>query len=286
MIVAGIQLAVSMESKQANVDKATHWVRQAAEQGARLICLQEFFATGSFTREVNPDYFAMAETVRGETIRHMAGLARELQVWLITPLFEEDEQVKGLYYNSAIVLDPTGAVAGRYRKQHIPLSKAGREKYYFTPGDLGCPLFTADSISFGLCICYDRHFFEIPRILALKGADLIFVTNATYRQRQGIWQAELVTMAAQNMTYVVAVNSTGQGDGRDQFGHSLAIDPNGETLSALGEEEGLVLAEVDPEQVREARIHHSLFRDLRPDLAEEMLRLLVQRGRRFKLHAE
>jgi len=82
-----------------------------------------------------------------------------------------------------------------------------------------------------------------------------------------------VSMAAQNMTYVVAVNSTGQGDGRDQFGHSLAIDPNGEILGGLAEEEGLVLAEIDPEQVRRARIHHRLFRDLRSDLAEEMLHL-------------
>lgn len=273
MIVAGVQLAVSMESKRANLDKACHWVREAARRGARLICLQEFFATGSFTREADPEYFSLAESIEGETIRRLSGVARELQVWLVTPLFEEDERVKGLHYNAAVLLDPSGAVAGRYRKLHVPMSIAGREKYYFAPGDLGCPVFAADSVSFGLCICYDRHFFEIPRILALKGADLILVTNATYRQRQGIWRAELVAMAAQNMTYVVGVNSTGRGDGRDQFGHSLAVDPDGEILGGLGEEEGIVVADVDPERVRRARIHHRLFRDLRPDLAEEMLRL-------------
>jgi N-carbamoylputrescine amidase len=272
--VAGIQLTVSRETREENLQKAEHYVGQAADEGAELICLQEYFSTGSFTREITPEHFRYAETIHGETIQRMAAIAKEKGVWLVIPLFEQDEKVHGRYYNSAIVLDRKGQIGGRYRKQMLAENRAF-EKYFFVPGNLGTPVFHTEELTFGITICYDRHYFEIPRILVLRGAHLIFVPAATYKAkgRGDIWQPELVSMAANNGVYVVGVDATGYTDGRDHLGQSLIIDPYGTRIAYLEEGDGYVLADVSPEVVRAARDRYPLIRDFRPDLLDELASL-------------
>lgn len=274
MKVAGIQLVVSRKSKEKNLQKAEEWTKKAAKKGAKIVLLQEFFATGSFTVEANRKNFSLAEKEDGETITRMSKLAKQLGIWMIVPLFEHDNEITGRYYNSAFVLNPDGKIIGKYRKQFIPYS-ASCEKFYFTPGNLGTPVFKIPGLTFGIIICYDRHFFELPRILVLKGAEVIFVTSSSHKAigRSNVWQPELISMAENNCAYVVAVNSVGHED-REQFGLSIAVDPLGEVISSLGdEEEGMVLADILPEKVTESRVINFHLRDYRIDILEELLNL-------------
>lgn len=272
MIVAGVQIGVSRTDPAGNLAKAEHFIHTAVQSGARIACLQEYFATGLFTEQMDPSHWELAEPLDGPTLTRMRRLAQALSVWLIVPLFERDARVPGRYFDTAAVLDVTGRIAGLYRKQFVPLGQS-HEKYYFTPGNLGTPVFQAGDLCFGIMICYDRHFFELPRIMTLKGATTVFVPNCSYRAkgRSDVWAAEIASIGANNAAYVVAVNSTGQNDGRDQFGQSMIVDPLGTVLDQLGEEEGVVLADVSAEAVRQARTKNRLIRDLRRDVIEELL---------------
>jgi len=274
MIVAGIQLRVNREDRKKNLQKAEEWIEKAAAEGAQIVCLQEFFATGGFIEEPNPKHFALAETDKGETITRMSRLAKKLGIWMIVPLFEHDSAVIGRYYNSALVLAPDGRINGKYRKQFVPLGLY-YEKFYFAPGNLGTPVFKTPELTFGIMICYDRHFFELPRIMALRGAQLIFITNSTFRAPgiSNTWKSDILSIASNQCVYVLGINSTGFEDGIDQFGLSMAADPNGMVLSTLGEEEGIIAVDILPEKVREARLAHPYLRDLRRDTLEELLSL-------------
>ncbi len=274
MRVAGVQIAVSTETREKNIEKAVYWIREAAQKGARIVCLQEFFATGSFTWKRDPAYFKWAESVTGPTVNTMSSLAEELGIWLIAPIFERDE-IKGRYYNTAVLINAEGKIAGKYRKQFVPLNINTNEKYYFAPGNLGSPVFKVEDLKIGIILCFDRHFFEIHRIMALKGADVIFVPTSTINApgRVNVWEAELISIAANNGVYVVGVNSTGNAENKPQFGISIIVDPIGTTIVKLGEEEGIVMADLSPEYVAEARVRYFITRDYRPELLEELLQL-------------
>jgi N-carbamoylputrescine amidase len=274
MIVAGIQIKVSRYSRTENLARAEEFVRKAAREGAKIICLQEYFATGSFTREKAIKNFDLAETIQSDTISRMCKLAKEESICLIVPLFEKDDEIPGRHYNSAIVIDDNGRTVGRYRKQFIAESQAC-EKYYFSPGNLGTPVFEFCDIRFGIAICYDRHFFEISRIIVLKGAHIIFIPTATYRpkSRANFWRSELITLAAVNGIYVMGVNSTGFQDGKDQFGESTLVDPSGRVMSSLEGEEGFISGDVSVEIVTQARIDLPVLRDYRKEVLEELWNL-------------
>lgn len=279
MLVAGIQLQCEKGKDQENRIKAIDYISLAAANGARIICLQEFFSTGGFTKEKKKDNFDLAQEMSGEIIQKMCKVAKEKQVWLIVPFFEKDSTVIGRYYNSAVIIDRKGNIIGKYRKQFIPESVSS-EKYYFTPGNMGTPIFDYEGIKFGVAICYDRHFFEIFRTMLLKGADLVFVPTATTqpRSRENIWRMELITIAVINTLYVVGVNSTGFLDGKDQFGQSMIVDPTGRVLSSLEEEEGYILGEVSTEVIKRARIDFPIHRDFRMESLEELLKLFKTQG--------
>lgn len=275
MIIAGIQLAVSRESRANNIAKAQQWIRKAAAQGAKIVCLQEFFSTGCFTREKELANFQLAETVQGSTVSSMAALAKELDIHILVPFMEQDAFVKGRYYNSVAIAGPDGKIAGQYRKLFIPQNAPSYEKYYFTPGNLGVPVFTAGDVRFGVAICYDLYFFEVHRILALKGADIVFIPMSSSKGRQYLWEAQLTSVAWNNGLYVVGVNSTGHHE-KPHFGNSMIVDPFGKVQDRLGEEEGIVFAEYSAEKVTEARNTSFVLRDQRPDLLDELRRLYGQ----------
>jgi beta-ureidopropionase len=274
MIVAGIQIKVSRDSRTENLEKAEEFVRKAAREGAKIVCLQEYFTTGIFTREKNTKHFDLAETIQGDTISRMCKLAKEESICLIVPIFEKDGEILGRYYNSAVVIDDNGKALGRYRKQFIAESQAC-EKYYFSPGNLGTPVFEFGDIRFGIAICYDRHFFEISRIIVLRGAHIIFIPTATYRpkSRANFWRNELITLAAVNGTYVMGVNSTGFQDGKDQFGESTLVDPSGRVISSIEGEEGFISGDVSGEIVTRARVDLPVLRDYRKEVLEELRNL-------------
>ena len=171
--------ATLQETKHAMVSKHVDYIRQAAEQGAQIVCLQEIFYGPYFCAEQQTRWYDFTEPVPGgETIQLLQKLARELHVVLIVPVYEVEQE--GVYYNTAAVIHNDGSYLGKYRKTHIPHVAPGFwEKFYFKPGNLGYPVFDLGFAKIGVYICYDRHFPEGARALGLNGAEIVFNPSAT-----------------------------------------------------------------------------------------------------------
>ena len=211
--IAGVQF-IGQADKEANIETAIRLVRQAAAQGARIVCLPELFSTMYFCVETRREYFEWAETIPGPTIERMGAVARETGIVLIAPIFERTTD--GRFFNTAAVLGPDGALIGKYRKSSIPFMDVGRsneprgnEKFYFEPGDLGFPTFDTPFGRIGILICYDRHFPEGARVLGLGGAEIVFVPTATTFMTRYLWDLELRAHAVTNVYYVCGVNKVG-----------------------------------------------------------------------------
>jgi beta-ureidopropionase len=165
--------------KQANIDKNLAFIDQAAGQGVQIICMQEVFTTPYFCAEQEPRWYEAVEKIPdGPTVRLMQEVAKKHGMVVIVPIYEEE--ITGVYYNTAAVIDADGSYLGKYRKNHIPHTKPGFwEKYYFKPGNLGYPTFETAFARIGVYICYDRHFPEGARALGLNGAEIVFNPSAT-----------------------------------------------------------------------------------------------------------
>src|SRR5688572_4092877 len=271
--IAGVQFAGNAD-KEINVRTAILMVREAADRGARIICLPELFSTIYFCVETRREYFDWAEPIPGPTIDRMSDVARETGTVVIAPIFERAPD--GRYFNTATVIGPDGELIGKYRKSSIPLMDTaqsteprGNEKFYFTPGDLGFPTFATPFARIGILICYDRHFPEAARVLGLGGAEIVFVPTATTRMTRYLWDLELRAHAVANAYYVCGVNKVGidvGGSARNHFGNSMVIDPRGEILAQAGDaHDDIALADVDLAVIPELRALWGYYRDRRPD---------------------
>src|SRR6266511_2756212 len=205
---AVIQCNVSM-SKQEAIDKHIELIGKAAAEGAQVTCLQEIFHGPYLPAEPDPKWYATAEPEDGPTVSRMQEVAREHNMVLIVPFYEEAQT--GVYYNSAVVIEGDGAIAGKYRKTHIPhVGPCFWEKFYFKPGNLGYPVFDTSVGRIGLIICYDRHFPEIGRVLELKGAELVFNPSATVESlSKYLWELEQPAHAAANGYGIAEINRVG-----------------------------------------------------------------------------
>jgi N-carbamoylputrescine amidase len=282
------------DDPQENYDLAVERIRQAARKGADIVCLQELFKSRYFCQTVDSRFFRLAEPV-GEgtgTVRQLCQLAEELGVVLVASLFEK--RALGLYHNTSIVVDADGRYLGKYRKMHIPEDPGYYEKYYFAPGDLGYQVFKTKHADIGLLICWDQWFPEAPRLLALKGAEIILIPTAIgFKQSatgqvtddgyDDAWQIVQRGHAAANACYVAAVNRVGfeespARDGGIKFwGQSFVADPYGNLLRKASEVDGEVLVcPVDRSLPRQIRQGWSFpFRDRRVDSYGGLTRLFL-----------
>ncbi|WP_258726634.1 nitrilase-related carbon-nitrogen hydrolase [Cellulomonas sp. NS3] len=248
------------------------FTRQAAAQGAQVICFQELFYGPYFGITQDPAYYEYAESVPGPTTERFATLAAELGIVIVLPVYEEDQP--GVLYNTAAVIDADGTYLGKYRKHHIPHLPKFWEKFYFRPGNLGWPVFETAVGKIGVNICYDRHFPEGWRTLALNGAEIVFNPNATAPGISNkLWEIEQPAAAVANGYFVAACNRVGAetneyGDEAVAFyGSSYVVGPDGNVVGdvASSTEAGLIVRDVDLDQVREVRERWQFFRDRRPD---------------------
>jgi beta-ureidopropionase len=251
-----------------NVEHQVALVRQAAERGAQITCLQEL-ATGPYFCQVqDPAFYDFAEPVPdGPTIRRMQALARELAMVLIVPVYEVEQA--GVYYNTAAVIDADGSYLGKYRKTHIPQVKGFWEKFYFRAGNLGYPVFRTRYATIGVYICYDRHFPEGARCLGLNGAEIVYIPSATSRGlSMHLWKIEQVSHAIANGYWVGTINRVGiepLGD-NDFYGTSYFVNARGEIVAEASDtEEEVLVADLDLEKNREVRNQWQFYRDRRPD---------------------
>lgn len=255
-----------------NVQRAENHVREAASQGAKIVGLQELFNTVYFPFEMNPKHLDLAEPIPGPTIERMQKVAQEEGIVLLAPIYEK--AMEGELYNSAPVIGPDGEIIGVYRKSSIPLvntpTLVGFEKYYFKPGNTGFTVFDTPFARIGILICYDRHFPEAARILALRGAQFLFVPTATCGMSRYLWELELRAHAVDNIYYVGGVNRVGKDTGGAEshwYGSSMFSDPKGQIIAQAGDQEDEILyAELDFSVMDQIRNEWGFFRDRRPDL--------------------
>lgn len=268
--IAGIQVQSTGEKNQ-NLEKAQRMARIAADRGARMICFPELFSTPWFPMDIRPENFSLAEEVPGPTTECMQQLAKEVEAVLILPLFEKDSQ--GVGFNTAAVLDADGRFVGKYRKIHVPQIPLWEEKAYFQPGDLGFPIFDTRFGRVGVQICWDNFFPEGSRILALKGAQVIFAPTAAALASQGKWEKVICANAATNGVYIFRVNRVGQEPKQHFYGRSFCASPEGELVDQpSGTQEGVFLTEIDLAEIERTRRVWTFMRDRRPELYGEILR--------------
>jgi beta-ureidopropionase len=275
--IAGVQMrGAPVSDKTVNVEKAIEFVREASRNGAQIVVLQELFSTGYFPTRIDRNFFDMAEDDEGPTVSMMKETAKKLGIYIVAPFFEMEKNCIGRYYDSAVVLSPAGENIGKYRKLHLPSISWTHEKFYFTPGNLGSPVFECGEVRMGIEICYDRHYPELTRIMVLKGANLVVIPTMTTKKagRVNVWIPELISLAANNHVFVLGVNSTGTQEDKEHFGHSAFVDPFGQVTSELQEEEGIAYGNLDLDLLKEARNTYNHLRDIRPDVTEKLLQML------------
>ena len=264
-------------SKDKMIDKHEVAAREAAKQGAQVMCFQELFYGPYFCQVQDAKYYDYTEQIPdGPTTKRFQSIAKELGMVLVLPMYEIVQP--GLYYNTAAVIDADGRYLGKYRKQHIPQVKGFWEKFYFAPGTDGYPVFETAVGKVGVYICYDRHFPEGWRALGLNGAEIVFNPSATSRGlSEYIWRLEQPASAVANMYYVGAINRVGSeseyGDD-DFYGQSYFVDPEGKFVGEVGDahKPELIVRDLDMDKIKMVRDRWAFYRDRRPDAYPELVR--------------
>ncbi|WP_158995539.1 carbon-nitrogen hydrolase [Mucilaginibacter sp. L196] len=271
-------------NKEQNLQKAVSKVREAAQQGAQIVCLQELFTSLYFCDEENYDNFALAEAIPGPSTDTLSSLAAELNVVIIASLFEK--RAKGVYHNTTAVLDADGAYLGKYRKMHIPDDPGFYEKFYFTPGDLGYKVFKTKYATIGVLICWDQWYPEAARITALMGAEILFYPTAigwattqdeaTNKEQYDAWQTIQRSHAVANGVHVVSVNRVGHEAGVDFWGGSFVANPFGKLLyQASHDNEEIIIQDLDLNKSDYYRSHWPFLRDRRIDSYQPITKRLI-----------
>jgi N-carbamoylputrescine amidase len=236
----------------------------------RLLGLQELFQGPYVCAEQQPRWYDMVEHIPdGPTIQTMQGIAKTHGMVLVVPIYEEE--ITGVYYNAAAVIDADGKYLGKYRKHHIPHVGPGFwEKFYFRPGNLGYPVFNTAAGKLGVYICYDRHFPEGARILGLNGAEIVMNPSATVAGlSEYLWKLEQPAHAVANGYFVGAINRVGvekPWNIGEFYGQSYFCDPRGQIV-AIGsrDKDELVVADLDLEMIQQVRNTWQFYRDRRPE---------------------
>jgi predicted amidohydrolase len=278
IVVAAAQTGpVLARDVTAGVTAACELVEQAAARDAEIICFPELFLTPFFPSTLDPDYEAFFMELPDPAVEPLFARARARRMAMVFPYGERRGQY---FYNAALVVDGEGRSLGTYRKTHIPAILPSKlaggtgsyEKFYFTPGR-ELPVFETRGVRFGIQICYDRKFPEGSRVLALEGAEILFmpICAATYGEtvlRGNTWELPLQARAYENGVFVVAVNRAGDEAGRQHIGKSMIVNPVGAEVMAVAKGDGaeLLVATLDLDDVGRAQKSLPWWRDRRPDL--------------------
>jgi N-carbamoylputrescine amidase len=272
-----VQMTCSLDPAE-NLDKAASKVKEAAAQGAQIVCLQELFRSQYFCREEDARLFDLAESIPGPSTEVLSRVARENNVAIVASLFEK--RAEGLYHNTAAMIDSDGALLGIYRKMHIPDDPLYLEKFYFTPGDTGFRNFDTKSGRVAALVCWDQWYPEGARIAAMGGASVIFyptaigwhpAEKAEFGEAQyDAWRTIQRAHAIANGVYVAAVNRVGFEGPPDRclefWGGSFIADPFGRVIAqASHDKEEILIADVDPRLIDETRRNWPFLRDRRID---------------------
>ncbi len=276
IVKCGLIQATWEGSTEKMIQKHEKMIDKAGSLGVRILCLQELFMGPYFPAEQDPKWYELAEPVPGPITERIAERVKKYQMVVIVPVYEEE--MTGVYYNTAAVYDADGTYLGKYRKNHIPHVGGFWEKFYFKPGNLGYPVFETRYAKIGVYICYDRHFPEGARALGLNRAEIIFNPSATIAGlSKYLWELEQPAHAVANGYFVGAINRVGEEapwkTGKF-YGSSYFCDPRGQIIAQAGEDEDeLVVADLDLDMIREVRNTWQFFRDRRPETYENLTKI-------------
>lgn len=246
------------------------FIEKAGEQGVQVLCLQEVFSQPYFCPSQDSKWYAAAESVPdGPTVKLMQEYAAKYEMVIVVPIYEADDTA-GVYYNTAAVIDADGSYLGKYRKTHIPQVAGFWEKFFFKPGASNWPVFNTRYCKLGVYICYDRHFPEGWRALALGGAEYIVNPSATVAGlSEYLWKLEQPAAAVANGCWIAAINRVGiesPWDIGEFYGQSYFVNPRGQIeQQASRTEDELLVHDMDMDMVKEVRDLWQFFRDRRPE---------------------
>jgi N-carbamoylputrescine amidase len=250
-----------------NVKRSLEMAELAVEKGAVIIGFPELFLCRWFPRCEDPAFRYLALEVNSEPLQQFKAFSKKSSSVLITPFFESSGES---YYNSAAVFD-NGTLLGVYRKMHVQNIPLYREQFYFSPGENGFPVFETSRGRIGIQICWDNLFPEGSRILALKGADIIFAPTASSVNSHNLWERAITTNAFANNIFIFRVNRVGQEEGISFYGRSFCANPWGETASELaGSKDAIVLAEIDLKERAAASETWGFLKHRRPDHYQDL----------------
>ncbi|AUG55592.1 nitrilase-related carbon-nitrogen hydrolase [Thalassospira marina] len=256
------------EIRQAMIEAHLPYIEEAGRKGVQVLCFQEVFTQPYFCPSQDAKWYAAAEKIPdGPTTQLMCELAAKHKMVIVVPIYEED--ITGVYYNTAAVIDADGTYLGKYRKTHIPQVAGFWEKFFFKPGASNWPVFETQYCKLGVYICYDRHFPEGWRALALNGAEYIVNPSATVAGvSEYIWKLEQPASAVANGCYIGAINRVGREqpwDIGEFYGQSYFVNPRGVIEKEASRDlDELIVHDMDMALVREARNNWQFFRDRRP----------------------
>jgi N-carbamoylputrescine amidase len=265
------------EHREAMVEAHLPFIDEAAKKGVKMLSFQEIFTGPYFCPSQDIKWYDMAEKIPdGPTTQLMMERAKRHNMVIVVPIYEQE--MTGVYYNTAAVIDADGKYLGKYRKNHIPQLKGFWEKFFFKPGNLGYPVFKTAYGNVGVYICYDRHFPDGARCLGLNGADVIFNPSATVAGlSEYIWKIEQPAHAVANGYYVAAINRVGTEapwNIGEFYGSSYFVNPRGEIIAqASRNKDELLVADLDLNMIREMRDLWQFYRDRRPETYSELVKL-------------
>jgi N-carbamoylputrescine amidase len=273
--VALVQMSCSAKPQE-NLAKALQRIKEAAKQGAQIVCLQELFRSRYFCQSEDDAQFELAEPIPGPTSQALSKAAAASKITLIGSIFER--RAEGLYHNTAVVFTPDGKMIGKYRKMHIPDDPCYYEKFYFTPGDPqpGFHAWQTPEAKIGALVCWDQWFPEAARLTALSGAQILFYPTAIgwhpkeeaamKTTQADAWETIQRSHAISNGCFVCAVNRVGREDNLDFWGSSFIADPFGRIIAkASADKEEILTADCDLASIDWTRRHWPFLRDRRVD---------------------
>jgi N-carbamoylputrescine amidase len=279
--VGVVQQSIGGNDKELNWQRSAQQIEVLAKQGCKLIMLQELHSTLYFCQQEDSNVFDLAEPIPGPACDYFAAVASELNIVLVTSLFEK--RGSGLYHNSAVVFDCQEGMVGKYRKMHIPDDPGFYEKFYFTPGDIGFEPIQTSVGKLGLLVCWDQWYPEAARLMAMAGADMLLYPTAIgwdktdtpeeQERQHDAWRTIQRSHAIANSLPVIVANRTGfeaspvEGDPGIQFwGQSFIAGPQGEILAeASADKQENLLVELDLQRTEQIKRIWHYFRDRRID---------------------
>ena len=265
------------EHRQGMLDAHLPLIEEAGKKGVQILCFQEVFTGPYFCPSQDSKWYGLAERIpEGPTTQKMMEMAKKHKMVIIVPIYEEE--MPGVYYNTAAVIDADGTYLGKYRKNHIPQVAGFWEKFFFKPGNTNYPVFKTKYATVGVYICYDRHFPDGARCLGLSGAEIVFNPSATVAGlSEYLWKLEQPAHAVANGYYIAAINRVGTEapwNIGEFYGQSYFCNPRGQIIAeASRDKDELLVAELDMDMIKEVRDLWQFYRDRRPETYTQLTNL-------------